>query len=430
MNRKMLYLAVITSLMLISLLSLSDAYALDISVEITGDKEIVVLQSALEKSAAARCISKGVDTSLYNKLDIAITQIGQIISIDAILDTKEPRGFHKDIKDINEISNVIDEMIDVIFAPAKAPPIEKEKPVYMIEKQKKISQIVLPFKATSITTSNNTIFVSDKKTIYTIKDDTPHPWWKAPKIDQIFRIYSYKDNIIALVKHMKNLHTYRIEDGHTIGHWPNPVIPLGDGLISSRLIIVPDITGQTNRWTAVRAITGNPTILPAGMDIIATTVSDVDPTHNGPEMISLSKSDKLEITNKGKTIWIGGISIGGLPLYVEDEYLIQGNSNKNTRIESRKRPVRYYLPAKIIVTDDKKIITLSNGQPHSKILSNVRIYNSFRILAYTFSDMGIEEKVLFNAPSGYCADFTIQGRNLLYVLAVYKDKSKLLSINL
>ncbi len=413
MKRKMLYLTVITSLMLISL---SYAYALEISVEITGDKEIVDLQSALEKSAAARCISKGVDASLYNTLDITITQIGQTISIDAILDTKPPRGFHKDIKDINEISNVIDEMIDVIFVPVKAPPIEKEKSAYMIEKQKKKFPIVLPFKARSITTSNNTIFVSDKKTIYIIKDDVPHPWWKAPRTDEIFRIYSYKDNIIALVKHMKNLHTYRIEDGHTIEHWPNPVIPMGDGLISSELMMMEEVTGQSYRWTAASVIEGRPAVLPAGMDIIATTISDIDPTYNGPEMISLSKSDKLKITNKGKTIWIGGTSVGGLSLYVENEYIVD-------------RVVRYYLPPKIIITDDKEIITFTNGQPYTRIFNNVRIYDSSRILAYSISDIGLEEVILYNTSTGYCADLSIQDRILLVVI-VQNDKSKLLFMNL
>ncbi|MCD6571619.1 MAG: hypothetical protein J7L53_13040 [Deltaproteobacteria bacterium] len=426
MKRKILHLIVITLLVLIPL---SNAFAFDVSVEITGPEELTRLKSALEKSIAARCISKGIDTSIYNTLNITITQIGDVISIDAILDTKPPRGFHKDIKNINDISNAMDEMIDAVFVSIQTPLIEEKQADRVIHEQKEIAPVVLPFKATAITISNDTIFVSDKKTIYTIKDKVPHPWWKAPGTDEIFRIYSYKGSIIALVKHSKDLHTYRIKDGLTIKHWPTTVIPMGDGLISSRLMMIPDITSENNRWTKSRVIEGSPVVPPPGTDIIAATTSDVDPTHDGLEIISLSKTDKLKITNKGKTIWLGEVSIGGLSLYVEDEYIAKGSADGDTRIESHTRPVRYHLPPRITVTDDKEIITFANGQSVTKIFSNLRLYNSFQILAYKSSDMGLEKKVLYSSSTGRCADIAIQGRILLAVI-VHKDKSKLLFINL
>ncbi len=416
-----------------------NSYALDIKVETVGPKDLAPLKQSIKTSILARCISKGVDVSMKYTLEVSIYRIGNTLSFDAILDTKPPRAFHKDLKTINEIPKTLDEMVNDVFIKALPSLPRKERPPIkapgIVPPRKKEGQVSwykdLPIGVTSVTILRGKIFLSDNRGIYTVDDNGLKPWWKAPKYQEPVRLYTYKDSIIALVKHTGEFLSYRIRDGKIVDRWLTAVIKSGDGLISARLIIPPDITQTPNRWTAIRVVEGNPYIPPEGSDLLSTMSVDVIPDSPGPELITLSKESRLEIKNRNNILYMSDNTIGGIPTYLEAKYWVAGGKIRNSdkRASTYQREQRYYLPPRIIVTPSKDIITFSNGNLLNRLIGSLVNYSSCRILSYKWSDLGMEENTLARLSYGYCADISLYQGKLLAVIT-NKKKSKLIFIKL
>ena len=113
---------------MVCLLVPSLAFSMEATVEITGPQELTSLKSGIEKSVITRCIAKGIALDKYQKITISLSKLGDIISYDALLDTKPARAFHKDLKDTSALSATIDEMIDVIFFETGKPQAAEQKP--------------------------------------------------------------------------------------------------------------------------------------------------------------------------------------------------------------------------------------------------------------------------------------------------------------
>jgi hypothetical protein len=413
------------TILLMAILSPLSGYSLETTVEIIGSEDLAKLKDGIEKSIAARCIAKGIDLSPYERLTISIAKLGETISFDAVLKTEPPKAFHKDIKGADAISPTIDEMLTVLFVPPVLAPAPPPTPPLA---QNAIETVVLPLQAISITSLGDTIFLCDKKTIYTLKGDRTDPWWKVPGKEEIYRISAYKGSIIALVKHFDAFRSYRITDGQTMNVWPNVVLPQGDGLVTAVLNIVPDITRISNRWTKASVVEGNPSLLPANTDIIATVVQDVYPQHEGPEIISFTNQGSLAVSAAKETFWSSAAKFGTLPLYLEQEYMERGGGKGDEYAEIQTRTERYYMPPRILVSEGM-IITIDNNEGILGVLSNTKLYKSAKIRAYAWTGDDFEERILSKTSSGYCMDIDLH-KNMLVEVIVQKKGTMLKFTNL
>jgi hypothetical protein len=406
--KKITMIAIVAALLVFPLL----VYAMETVVEIRGPEDITRMKAGIEKSIPARCIAKGIDLSKYDRLTITIAKPGESISFDAILKAEPSKAFHKDLKNQDGLSATIDEMIDDLFGPRQ--PVAIATPPMAKDLEPWIKPIDLPFTATSITTLGDTIFISDRTTIYILKDDKPMVWWKAPGRDEIFRLYSYKGSIIALTKHWDDAFlTYRITDGKTAHEWLNAVVPMGDGLISAVLKIAPDNTYQSNRWTSATLVEGTPPKLPLNTDIIAIVIQDLYPKLQGPEIIDFNSTGRLAISSGKETIWQSETIFEKLPLNLEQEYVINGGGKGDSEIQTMTE--HYNLPPRIMVVG-RTIITIDNGQGLVGVLSNVKFFKSSRILGYTWTGSDFEDSVLAKAQMGYFADIAVLKDRLLALI--------------
>lgn len=402
--------------------------AMETTVEVSGPDTLIPLKTAIEKSVPARCIAKGIDLAHYTKLTITLVQLGENISLDAILSSTPPQAFHKDLKGIDTISPALDEMIAALFLtapPAAAAPTPAAQTVKPAAKS-----IDLDFQAVSVTVMGNTIFLADEKTIYLLKDNTPSVWWRAPGKDQILRITAYQGSIIALANHQDAFVTYRITNGRSVQEWPRAVTPIGNSLLSATLKIAPDNTFASNRWTSPTTIEGPPVSLPIGTDILGTTVGDILPENAGPEIITFSLTGKL-IISAGKTkLWTSEKEFARLPLSLQEEYIVREVS-KDDPSEIDTRIEHYYMPPRFLSADGMLIII--NNNPGlwgmAGIMQNLKIYASSQVLGYAWTTTDAEERVLAKTSLGYCADIATQGDSLL-ALIVKKKGSVLMFASL
>lgn len=402
--------------------------AMETTVEVSGPDTLVPLKTAIEKSVPARCIAKGIDLSHYTKLTITLVQLGENISLDAILHSTPPRAFHKDLKGIDAVSPVLDEMIAALFftAPPSPAPAAPAPP----SARPSIKTIDLGFQAVSVTAMESAVFLADEKTIYLLKDNTPSVWWQAPGRDQILRITAYQDSIIALTNHQDAFLTYRISNGRSVQEWPRAVMPIGNSLIAATLKIAPDDTFASNRWTSTSSIEGAPVTLPIGTDILATTMGDILPQEPGPEIITFSPMGKLTISAGKTKLWNSEKEFARLPLSLKEEYFVRQFSDDDaaeidTRIEY------YYMPPRILIAGGMVIIINNNPGLWGMggIMQNLKIFSSSQILGYTWTTSDAEERVLAKTSLGYCADIATQGDSLL-ALIVKKKGSVLMFASL
>lgn len=96
------------------------AFALDVAVDVKGPQDLVSLKDGLAKTITARCLAKNVDAG-GAALNVSLFQMGNVISLDAILSSKPPKAFHRDLKSADELSGAIDAMIAELFTAAPQP---------------------------------------------------------------------------------------------------------------------------------------------------------------------------------------------------------------------------------------------------------------------------------------------------------------------
>ncbi len=385
-------------------------YAADPRVEVIGTDDLVSLKAGIEKSIIARCISQGINLDANPELTITIFQLGDIISFDAVLDSQPPRAFHTDLREISELSIAIDNMISSIFSAPPSPrqsqqPVQTEpEPVSKVRKE-----IDLPFIATSITVHNGSIYVSDKKTIHIIKDMSAEPWWNTPGNEDIFRIYSYQDSIIVLVKKSNDFNTFLINQDKTVQHWKKPVIPVGESLAFSQITSDTDIPDGINMWSKPSYMDGTPIKVPRNADFLSLTLGEILPEKQNQEALTYDKNGCLTISTAEETVWSSSTKISPLPMFIEKE------------INTEDPPARYYMMPRILV-DNGEIITIGNDRGMSKFFSNIIMFTGFEILAFSNKGLRFEDRTLVQMKKYYCADIALEDRSLL-ALIIAKDNS-------
>ncbi len=387
------------------------ASAAEVQVSIIGGENLTSLAPGIKQTITARCIAKGLDDQDYSKLSISILQMGEALSFDAILQTAPPRAFHADLKDISGITATIDTMIATLFS--ETPVIrqqEQTEPAASRQPKQTHEDIRLPFIATSLIVQDGSVYVSDKKTIYILKEAKAEPWWNSPGNDAIFRIYSHKDSIIALVRRGDVFNTYEIQGGTALQHWNNAVIPIGNSLVSSQITSDIDMPGGMNTWKHPSIVDGDLLRLPEDLDIPTVTFGDIMPSRQGPEIISFDRSNLLTIKTGDKTMWSCETSMNTLPLFVEQD------------VSTEDPPARYYMRPRIIVRDGE-IITIQNDRGMSKIFMNIINYTGSDILAFSPEKSGSQERTLTHIQKYYCADIALRDTTLIALIIKKKQSS-------
>lgn len=388
----------------------SFTYAADPKVEIIGPEDLVSLKPGIKQSIIARSISQGVSIESYPELTVTIFQLGEIISFDAVLNSQPPRAFHSDLKETAEISYAIDEMISKIYMASPEtqqyqPPVQPvPDTVRQIQKQ-----IDLPFIAKSLIVHNGSIYVSDDKTIYIIKDKKAVPWWNTPGKEYIFRIYSYQDSIVALVKKSNDINTFLINQNKTVQHWKMPVIPVGGSLAYSKISSDADIPNGINMWSKPFFMDGKQIQVPINTDFLSVTLGEIIPAKQNQETLTYDNKACLTISSAGEIVWSSSTKISPLPMFIEKE------------INSDDPPARYYIMPRILV-NNRDIITISNDRGLSKIFGNIVMFTGFEILAFSSEGLRFEDRTLAQMRKYYCADIALDDRSLL-ALIVTKDAS-------
>ena len=388
----------------------SFAYAAEPKVEIIGSDDLVTLKPVIKQSIIARCISQGVSLEDYPELTVTIFQLGEVISFDAVLNSHPPRAFHSDIKELSAISNTIDEMISTVFI---ASPVIKQsrQPVKIKpgDTRQTRQDIDLPFIAKSLIVHDDSIYVSDDKTIYIIKEKQAEQWWNTPKKEKIFRIYAYQDSIVALVRRTNDLNTYLINKDKTVKHWTKPVIPIGGSLAYAQISSDANIPDGINMWTDPTFMDGKRIVVPSGTDFLSITMGEVTPAKQNHETLSYDKKGRLTISSANRILWSSSTKMSPLPVFIEQE------------INSQDPPARYYMMPRILVNNGE-IITINNDRGMSKIFGNLIMFKGFEILGYSLDGSRFEERALAQMGKYYCADIALDDRSLL-ALIITKDNS-------
>ena len=379
------------------------AFSMEAAVEITGPQDLTSLKAGIEKSVITRCIAKGIALEKYQKITISLSKLGDIISYDALLDTKPVRAFHKDLKDTSALSATIDEMIDALFSEAGRTQAAEQKISQAPTGQESAPKIVLPFIATSITAIGERIYVSDTKTVYELKGETASPLWKAPGNNEILRIYPYGESIIVLAKLMNDCRTFMIIGKETKERWSKAVIPLGSGLVSSNLTFDRIYGTIPYLWSKATQVAGSSPQIPDGLDIISSLFSETMTSSAGTRIITYKPNGTMVASDGKSILWTDDTIAGNAPQFIQDLPVDRDYSGGEPII-------RYYLKPRM-VTLGSKIITFRNSQGTSRIVSGLNLFEYSQVLAYTPKGDDFTKNELATFPDSYCPDITvIQGK--------------------
>ncbi len=389
------------------------AFSMEAAVEITGPQELTSLKSGIAKSVITRCIAKGIALEKYQKITISLSKLGDIISYDALLDTKPVRAFHKDIKDTSALSATIDEMIDALFSETAKPQVTGIQPSNALTVQEITPKIMLPFIATSIAAIGDRIYVSDTKTVYELKGEKASLLWEAPGKNEILRIYPYGESIIVLAKLMNDCRTFMLSGKETKERWSKAVIPLGNGLVSTSLRFDSIYGTIPYLWSKATQVAGSSPQIPGDLDIISSLSSDAMTPSTGSRIITYNPKGAMVVSDGKSILWTDDTNAGNAPQFIED---LPADRNY-----SGGEPVsRYYLKPRM-VTLGSMIVTFRNSLGSTKIVSGLNLFEYSQVLAYTQTGDGFTKNELATFPDSYCPDITvIQGK-----VAALLVKSKL-----
>lgn len=401
MKRSVLSLALI----LIFLSSfVSSIYAGEVRVDIMGAEDLTRLAPGIQNSIIARSIAKGICLEDYPELDVTILEMGDTLSFDAILKTTPPRGFHSDLNETSGITVAIDDMIARLFDQTPAVRQEPEQtPAENHAAQQPGKEIKLAFVATSVISQGSTLYISDAKTLYKIKDERPQAEWNTKGNDEIFRLFSYGDSIIALVKRGHIFNTFQIKEGKTVKHWNKAVIPIGNSLVSSQLTSDTDLPDAINIWPHPVSIAGETYPVPGDADLPSMIMGDIMRSYSGNEFINFNRRGHLSIENNGQTVWSSATDISPLPLYVEQD------------IYADDPPQRYYMMPRILMRNGD-LITINNIRGLSKVFGNIILYTGSDILAFTPEKSDTEGRSVSHIQEHYCADIALNGSTLIALI--------------
>ena len=274
-------------LLLSLLIASGTAHAFTVVVEMTGAEDFVGLKEGIQKTITARCLANNVAGQAGETLSVSLVQLGETISFDAVLDSKPPRAFHRDVGSRGEISGVIDQMIGEIFTvAASAPPAWSGAPSAAPAEDALIeipappaaeSGIELPFVATSMAALGGTLYVSDEKTLYRMEGNDAVPCWSPPGTARIYRLYPYRDSLLAVTNRRDSFITYQIRDSKAVQSWERCVVPLGGTLVMSRLLTDSVLPDGANYWEEPAAVSGEGYAFPQGFDFVSAWTADIYP---------------------------------------------------------------------------------------------------------------------------------------------------------
>lgn len=407
------------------------AFALDVAVDVKGPQDLMSLKEGLAKTITARCLAKNVDAG-GAALNVSLFQMGSVISLDAILSTKPPKAFHRDLKSADELSGAIDAMIAELFTPAPpAPPaqpapVQAAPPAAAAPAAQARTEATFSFAGTSLTFLGDTLFVSSSDTLYRVVDGKAKPWWKAPNGAGICRLYAYRDSIVAVASLTSTLFTYQIKDGKTVKKWNRCVVPSRDGLISSRVFTDENLPGGENLWAKPEAVDGSPLLFPEGTDILSTVAADVLPG-DGEEAVGFDKFNHVVVMRGKEPLWFSESKFSTLPCFVLTRDVNMSGSDSRKGIK-KNQEIRYYFMPRIL-TKGREIYTIANKEGFSGLFGNVKIYDASRIAGFTPEDTGFAEKDLLEIKNNYCADIALDKGDVL-ALVVKKSTSSIQRIDL
>lgn len=419
------------SILLLLFLIACPAFALDVAVDVKGPQDLVSLKDGLAKTITARSLAKNVDAG-GAALSVSLFQMGNVISLDAILSSKPPKAFHRDLKSSDELSGAIDAMIAELFTPAPpAPPVQPapvqvSPPAAAAPAGQTRTEATFSFAGTSLTFLGDTLFVSSSDTLYRVVDGKANPWWKAPNGAGICRLYAYRDSIVAVASLTSTLFTYQIKDGKTVKKWNRCVVPSKDGLISSRVFTDENLPGGENLWAKPEAVDGSPLVFPEGTDILSTVAADVLP-EGGDETVGFDKFNHVTVLRGKEPLWFSESKFSTLPFYVltRDVNMSGRDSRKGIK---KNQEIRYHFMPRIL-TKGREIYTIANKEGFAGLFGNVKIYEASRIAAFTPEDTGFAEKDLLEIKNNYCVDIALDKGDVL-ALVVKKSTSTLQRIDL
>jgi hypothetical protein len=379
------------------------AFSMEATVEITGPQELTSLKSGIEKSVITRCIAKGIALEKYQKITISLSKLGDIISYDALLDTKPARAFHKDLKDTSALSATIDEMIDAIFPEAVKLQVAEPQISKAPTGQESAPKIMLPFIATSIAAIGDRIYVSDAKTVYELKSEKTYPLWKAPGNNEILRIYPYGESIIVLAKLMNDCTTFMISGKETKERWGKAVIPLGNGLVSTNLTFNRIYGTIPYLWSKATQVAGSSPQIPDGLDVISSLSSEGITSSTDTRIITYNPKGTMVVSNGKSIIWADDTNAGNAPQFIEDLPVDRSYTGGDPVI-------RYYLKPRMVMLGSK-IITFRNSQGTTRIVSGLNLFEYSQVLVYTQTGDDFTKNELATFPDSYCPDIiVIQGK--------------------
>jgi hypothetical protein len=388
------------------------AFSMETVVETTGPQELSSLKTGIERSVITRCIARGIALEKYQKLTISISKLGDVISYDALLDTKPERAFHRDLKDIGALSATIDEMIGVIFTETGKTQAIPVPPAKSTTGQDSVPKIKLPFVATSIAAIGEKIFVSDTKTLYELKGEKTTPLWKTPGNNEILRIYPYGDSIIVLAKIINECRSFRIQGTEMKERWDSAVVPLGSGLVSTSLRFDKVLGNSPYIWTAAKQLTGSSPQVPEDFDILSAQSVQDKTSPEGYKIISFNPDTKLVVSNGKSVLWTDDTISGITPQFIENEL--------DTRNFGESEPPAYYYLRPRIVVLGERIVTFRNSQGMARVVSGLNLSEFSQVLVYTPSgnDFTKEEPATF--PESYCTDIALAHEKI--AVLIVKDK--------
>lgn len=133
--------------------------------------------------------------------------------------------------------------------------------------------------------------------------------------------------------------------------------------------------------------------IPPGVTLYSFALADVD-GDGRDEIVMLDKNNYLQVVrSNGSTIWASSETYGGSPLYIGNERAVGTNVETQNALEPEKWS-RVTVPPRIIATDlngdgIKDIVICKNNPRYSKIMANVRSYDSTELYGLAWNGVGL-----------------------------------------
>lgn len=401
------------------------ADAMDVKVDPQGQAAGGVSEEWLSTTIEARLIARGVPKEVYETLSVRVTTLGKALSLDAVLRTAPPRAFHKDIPGSDAVSGTLDEMIDAIFpkgpgetqpettkspegpkAPAtgEAPPQAAPSQPHP-KTQEGLASVSLPFMPTSIASSGNDLFSSDRKTVYRIEGGETRQVWKAPGAWEILRLYPYEGSLLVLAASNGVLRTFSVRGDKTEKTWNKAVLPVGDGLVSTYLRFDDETADPVFPFSPASREAGSPVLPPGKVDPLSAAALSPGRGSMSHRIVSFDRDDRLTVLEGKDVLWVSGKAAGATPLFVN----APTKRERRPGSDSSPSASTYYVLRPRIVVAGSRVLTFRNEQGLGSMLPRLGLFTSSEVLAYEPTGDGFQPRVLARFPDGHCVDVAVAG---------------------